>query len=519
MLYIRKSPSSLAHIFSDAAHNYSQKMLLMILLTSAFISLVAAQAGTTIECTLTVDTTAIGLAVPNDFQGLSFEAPTIIPDKTGAYYFSSKNMSLVCLLRLLGVKSLRFGGTTVDGNDNQISHSDIDNLFDFAKVVEAKVIYSLRLRNYPGENKKAQYESEAQDAQYIMEKYADHLDCFSLGNEPNVFYAGYKPFCPDWIQLSSAINSVAPLAKFCGPGSWNTTEKSWVIPFAEQFGKQENIAYINEHIYQSQAPKFRAPTGSSDEEIARQQQLARTEMLAKSDYSTYYDLLVPALQKLGLTYRIEETNSFSGGGVPNASDAYSASLWGLNYEWWWASHGAKGINFHTGMHNVNSDRFAHYSVFSSASDGSQSPLGLAYAMLTFKLGAQGRMLGTTLSKSVPTLNATAYSQLGRDGSVYVTIINQEWGDTGRPAAVTLHLPSFLIASVQTMALVQSAGDVSFRPGTSSSGNIALGGASIEKNGTWAGSWSTSSTPTDTHTYRITVPAASALLVKLSPSVP
>jgi len=209
------------------------------------------------------------------------------------------------------------------------------------------------------------------------------------------------------------------------------------------------------------------------------------------------------------------TNSFSGGGVPNASDAYSASLWGLNYQWWWASHGAKGLNFHTGAHNVNSDRFAHYSVFCSASDGSQSPLGLAYAMLAFKLCAQGQMVGTTLSKSVPNLNLTAYSLAGREGSVYVTIINQEWGISGRLAQVTLHIPSVDRITVQTMALAQSDGDVAFRPGTASSGKIALGGSSIEKDGTWEGRWSFASTQTNTHPVRFTVPAATALLVKLS----
>ncbi len=491
----------------------------MILLSMALLGQAAAEAEAPVDCALAVEAKTVGISMPTDFEGLSFEEPTIISNKTGGYYFSSKNMSLVRLLRLIGVKSLRFGGTTVDGKDYQISHSDVDNLFDFAKVVEAKAIYSLRLRNYPGEDKKAQYEREAQDAQYIMEKYGDQLDCFSLGNEPNVFYKGYKPFCPDWTLLSAAVNAVAPQAKFCGPGSWNSTENSWVIPFAEQFGGQKNIAYINEHIYQSQAPKYRPPLGSGDAEVARQQQLARTEMLAKSDYTTYYDRLVPALQKLGLAYRIEETNSFSGGGVPNASNAYAASLWGLNYQLWWASHGAKGINFHTGAHNVNSDQFSSYSVFSSASDGTQSPLGLAYAMLAFKLGAQGQMLDAKLSKSAPNFNATAYSLLGRDGSVYVTLVNQEWGSSGRSAAMTLHLPSFAVARVQSMALIQSASDVSFTPGVSPSGNITLGGSSIEKDGTWLGKWSAPSAPTDMHTVRIIVPAASALLVKLSPTAP
>ncbi len=505
-------------MFHDAAHKLLQKAPLLILLSFALLSQVIANAGTANECTVTVDTNAAGLTVPRDFQGLSFEEPTITPRHDGSYYFSSGNLSLVRLLRLLGVKSLRFGGTTVDGTDYSISHSDIDNLFTFAKAVDAKVIYSFRLRNYPGEDKKAQYEAEAQDAEYIMGKYADQLACFCLGNEPNVYYSGFKSFVPDWLELSSAIISAAPEANFCGPGSWNSTEESWIIPFAQQFGRQKNIVFINEHIYQSQASKFRPKFGSSDQEIAHQQGLARAEMLAKSDYSTYFNRLVPALQNRGLKYRIEETNSFSGGGVQNASNAYSASLWGLNYQWWWASHGASGLNFHTGAHNVNSGRFASYSVFSSASDGTLTPLGLSYAMLAFKLGSQGQVLNMTLSKSPANLNTTAYSVLGRDGAVYVTLINQEWADKSRSASVTIRLPSMAIAKVQTMSLTQTTGDVGFTPGVMESGSITLGGSSIQSDGTWTATWSTSSTPTEPHTCRVILPAASALLVRVS-SVP
>jgi hypothetical protein len=502
-------------MFHAAAHKLLQSMPLLIFLSFAVFAQVVAKAGIPDECTVTVDTNAAGLTVPGDFQGLSFEEPTITPRHDGSYYFSSGNLSLVRLLRLLGVKSLRFGGTTVDGTDYSISHSDMDNLFTFAKAVDAKVIYSFRLRTYPGEDKKALYEAEALDARYIMGKYADQLTCFCLGNEPNVYYSGFKSFVPDWLQLSSAIISAAPEARFCGPGSWNSTEESWIIPFARQFGRQKNIVFINEHIYQSQAPKFRPKYGSSDQEIASQEGLARAEMLAKSDYSTYFNRLVPALRNLGLKYRIEETNSFSGGGVPNASNAYSASLWGLNYLWWWAAHGASGLNFHTGAHYVNSGRFASYSVFSSALDGTLTPLGLSYAMLCFKLGSQGQALDTTLSKSPANLNITAYSLLGRDGAVYVTLINQQWADKTRSASVMIRLPSMAIATIQTMSLAQTTGDVGFTPGGMESGSITLGGSSIQSDGTWTARWSASSTPSEPHTCRVIVPAASALLVRVS----
>jgi hypothetical protein len=276
------------------------------------------------------------------------------------------------------------------------------------------------------------------------------------------------------------------------------------------------VAYLTEHIYQSQAPKFRPPPGSNAEEIGHQEELARTEMLAKSDFSNYYNALVPAIEKDGLRYRIEETNSFSGGGVPNASDAYAASLWGLNYQMWWASHGAKGLNFHTGYHSVNAGRGFHYAVFESAPAGGQTPLGLAYAMLAFKIGAQGQFIGTTVNKGGSKFNTTAYATLGGDGAVYVTIVNEEWGPAGRGASVAIRSPSYPIGKVQTMTLAQSAGDISFRPGNKASGDITLGNASIANDGTWPGAWSPAPAA-DAHTVNVIVPPASALIVRLSSS--
>jgi hypothetical protein len=219
-----------------------------------------------------------------------------------------------------------------------------------------------------------------------------------------------------------------------------------------------------------------------------------------------------------LPYRIEETNSFSGGGVANASDAYSASLWGLNYQMWWASHGAKGLNFHTGYHSPNAKWLARYSVFESSPSGDQTPLGLSYAMLAFRLASEGQFLETTVNKGERNLNATTYAILGHDGAVYVTVINQEWGPSGRDASLAIHTSSFAISRVQTMALAQSTGDIGFRPGKSPAGSITLGNAAIDNRGGWPGKWSAADAA-DAHTVNVIVPSASAMIVKLSPLLP
>ncbi len=339
------------------------KLLTLPLLAMAVSSVLKAE---DVPVTVNVEVQTKKCVIPTGFQGLSYEEPTIAAGAQGVHYFDPDNVSLVNLMKTLGVKSLRFGGTTVDGNDYVISHADIDSLFAFAKAIDAKVIYCLRLKTYPGEDKAHQYETETQDVSYIMSKYSDCVDCFCLGNEPNVFYPNYAKFQPDWRQFTGTITQAVPGATFCGPSAWNSTEKSWLLPFVNDFGKSPNLSFITEHIYQSQAPKFRVPKGTVDpQKEAELQRKAREEMLGKNDFSNYYDAFVPEIERDGLKYRIEETNSFSGGGVANASDTYSATLWGLNYELWWASHEAQGINFHTGTHRVGSSFYANYSVFSS----------------------------------------------------------------------------------------------------------------------------------------------------------
>ena len=65
-------------------------------------------------------------------------------------------------------------------------------------------------------------------------------------------------------------------------------------------------------------------------------------------YETFRNEFAPAALSKGLPYRLEEANSFSNGGAAGVSDAFAATLWGLDYLYWWAAHGADGINFHTG---------------------------------------------------------------------------------------------------------------------------------------------------------------------------
>src|SRR5215469_10611471 len=86
--------------------------------------------------------------IPQNFLGLSFETLTLLPhtDNTPTY-FTPDNRQLIQLFHTLGIHSLRVGGNTADSPTIPIpTESQIEPLFQFAQLADAKVIYTLRLR-------------------------------------------------------------------------------------------------------------------------------------------------------------------------------------------------------------------------------------------------------------------------------------------------------------------------------------------------------------------------------------
>src|SRR5262249_46638498 len=138
---------------------------------------------------VTVDPARAGAQIPDDFTGLSFEIQLLLPQKDGSYYFSPDNKRLIDTMKVLGVKNIRVGGNTSDNPAVAIpNEKDIDNFFAFAKAADVKVIYTLRLKGV------TDYTDAAKTTKYIMSKYGSQVQCFALGNEPNVYLKTYPEF-------------------------------------------------------------------------------------------------------------------------------------------------------------------------------------------------------------------------------------------------------------------------------------------------------------------------------------
>lgn len=433
-------------------------------------------------------------ALPADFIGLSFETQRLLPREDGSYYFSEDNKQLLNLFRTLGVKSLRIGGNTADRPTVPFPNEEqIDRLFAFARKAGVKVIFTLRLRE--GNPRLA-----GAVARHIVAKHADVLACFAIGNEPNVFAPEYPAFLAAWKRFADVVNSpeFAPAARYAGPSS-TAGKSSWTRDFAQEFSGTGKLLVATQHIY---------PGGNAD--LVADPAEARRLMLSREwveGYQKFHDSFAPGVLATGIPYRLGETNSFWNGGRADASNTFAAALWSLDYLHWWAAHGAGGLNLHTGDFVAKSEENTRcmYAAFWSTPRGYDAK-PVAYGITTFRLGAQGKTIRAEIVENSAALNLTAYA-FGANDSEYVTLINKEYGPAARAASVTLAASPDATSAI--LRLITPDGDVARKTG------LTLGGDGINEAGTWSGRWSGSSSVGKAGKIVIEVPAASAVVIKVS----
>jgi hypothetical protein len=444
------------------------------------------------QITLTPEVDGAGIRIPEEFSGFSFETELLLPTN-GVHYFRADNLPLIQLFKTLGIEHLRIGGNTADNPAVAIpGDADIDSLFGFAHAAGVKVLYTVRLKGTTDADR------DVAIVKYIVDHYAADVDCFALGNEPNLYFKEYSAYKQQWEKMTSQIIAAVPQAVFDGPNTDRHYE--WAAQFAGDFPAGGRVKYIGEHSYVGlSARKVTDVVG------------AREKMLS-SDwtrlYQGVYDGFVPQTLENHLPYRLEETNTFFNGGKEGASDTYTAALWSLDYMYWWAFHHAAGINFHTGDTVAAGDKPTpcRYAAYVTAAGGYEvRPVG--YGIKAFELGAHGSLIPLK-DLSTAGLNVSAFAVLGDDRTLWVTVINKEHGPTGRAAQIAL-APTKPYFHGETAFLTNASHDIADKTG------ITVSGSAITNDGAWTGKWSPLPAATASGTFNITVPAASAAVVKLT----
>lgn len=412
-----------------------------------------------------------GFMVPSNFTGISFESDAILPNHRGVkgYLFSSQNKQLVNLFINSGIRSLRIGGGTVDiFHEAAYNRAAIDSVFSFARAAGIKVIYSLPLLN-------ANDTADALAAKYILKKYRNYLDCFSIGNEPNCppykearvgAIKTYSEYIYKWRSFAAAILKEVPEAKFAGPdsGGWNWTE---------EFARDQKDSNLINNITHHQYPGGRPVVNN----VPYTAQQAIDSMLSPDrlpgEYEYIYEHTGEKVKTYGYSCRMTEANDFLGG-ISGASNAMASALWALDYMHWQAARGLSGINFHN-------NEWLKTCTINLDSSGELVANPKANAIKAFDLVSDGYTEPVKLSNP-SSANLTAYAIKGNK-YLYITIINKEHGPRAQSVHAVIPQNGFTKGKVSAMFLVAPGNDAGAISG------ITLGGATISNKVPWNGKWS------------------------------
>lgn len=435
--------------------------------------------GHSVMVKISVDTKSPGDRIPENFSGLSFETGSVRKNNAGmpGYFFSDDNAQSLRIFDLLGIKHLRVGGGSVDSNKVAPTNEEIDELFSFAAKSGVRVVYSLRLLN-------GDLSNEVRVAQYIWNHYKEYLDCFAIGNEPDwdsyhrsdPEIRDYPTYLAKWKKFADAVTTVIPEAKFMGPntgsnypvsGAKDTNYKgySWTLNFARDLKGSGLISDIAQHNYVGQ---------DTNEEALPWTMIDK--MLSSSwnnmQYPALYNATLAPVVKEGYTYRLAESNSFSGQ-CDGGSNSFATALFALDYMNWWVRHECNGVNFHNKQWVLNAPIGMDVS-------GNLFVNPIGYGIMAFKLGSQGNILPVTLNNAEQA-NVTAYaSKASKD--VRVILINKEHGLDAKEVMVTIDLNA-KIRKIKTMTLCSPDNDPASK-------NATLGGAKIDATTGWEGQWET-----------------------------
>lgn len=452
---------------------------------------------------INIKASSTGDLIPADFSGLSVETGSVRKGNAhydGQWFFSSKNAQTLQIFKNLGLKHLRVGGGSVDMNQTEPTYEDIDELFSFAKASGVKIVYSFKLLN-------GDIEHNVELAKYIWGKYKEHIDCFSVGNEPdwNSYHkedpeiTDYPTYRDKWKKFAEAIAEAIPEAKFTGPntgsnfpvtGAKDTNHNglSWTVNFARDLKSTGLLSKLSQHNYVGQ------------DVVA--QNLTPKQMINKMLSASWNDTEYPALYNAtlkpvldeGFPYRLAESNSFSSG-CDGGSNCFATALFSLDYMHWWAENKCAGVNFHNKQWVLN----APITMNDVTHDLLVNPVG--YGIAAFNLSGKGNVMPINVNKNKG-LNVTAYAvKNGED--IFVTLINKEYGTEAKTATVTINLDA-AVQEIETLELASPEGKPESR-------KVTLGGATIGNSEDWNGKWNSH----DSEDLTFKVNATSALIVKIT----
>ena len=405
-----------------------------------------------------IDDATVLAKIADDFMGFGYETSAVAQPG----YFSGKNARLINLYKNLGPHGLiRIGGNVsdhtrfvADGSPAAkterevtiINQSKLNDLGDFARETGWRVMWGLNL----GTGTK---DEAAEEAVAVDRALGASLQSFEIGNEVDLLkkYAkDYDAYHAAYAEYKAAIRKRLPGAAFSGPDSAAS------VAFVERFVTAESgdMKLATHHYYR---------TGAHDPKATIETLLARD-----GGFDHRLDQLRTLCAGHHVEYRINETNSFFGGGKEGVSDTFASALWCLDYMLDLAAHGCAGVNMET---DINQHGFiSHYSPIVHDAAGVCSARPEYYGMLAFAMAGHGQMLKTTIDAGG--INVVAYAIRDAHGAISLVAINK---DLARDATIEFSAPAgFNKAEVYRLRAASA----------NATTDVTFGGSSVAEDGTW-----------------------------------
>jgi hypothetical protein len=451
-----------------------------------------AQAAPADVVKIQVDAKTVISRISPDFIGFGFETSAVAQSN----YFNATNLTMVQLYRNLGsIGLMRIGGIISDHTQfiaygvpaartqtevTVINLRNLANLAGFARAVGWTVMWGLNL----GTGSKSQ---AAQEARAVYATLGTNLHSFEIGNEVEAlsrFSNSYAAYHAAYVDYKAAIRARLPDAPFSGPDSIGHLD--WITNFAATEARDTKL--LTQHYYRG---------GAKDPKTSLERLLAHDE-----GWDGRLEKLREISSENGVGFRINEVNSFSGGGKPGVSDTFGSALWCLDYMFRLASYGCEGVNMETDVNQLGF--ISHYSPIVHDPTGRCAARPEYYGMLAFAMAGHGEMFKLTLEKT--DINLSAYATKDQEGNLWITIVNK---DFDRDATVEAALPQdYSNAGAYRLSA----------PSMESTHHVTFAGTEVSEEGTWTPG-SPENVIVENQTARLLVPHASAALVRVAAASP
>ena len=416
-------------------------------------------------------TPSIGLALrasggapvelPPDFTGLGYEMSSVAP----IGLLSPTNDRYVRLVKQLGSRGvLRVGGivadftrydpegiSLADMHNTVITRQALEQFNAFLKAIGWTAIWSVNFAQ--GTVAEAVTEATA-----VHEVLGDRLLALEIGNEVENYARGksfrkapytYEQYRAEYTKWRAAILRAVPNARFAAPDTAGSVE--WVENMAKD--AHGDVQLLTTHYYRN------GQKNGSAEQLTHADPKLLDKMVR----------LRAAAQASGIAWRMCETNSFSGGGLPGVSNTLLGALWTLDFMAILAKYGCSGVNIETGVNQLGF--VSSYSPIQDDGKANNTAGVPYYGMLAFAVARTGCTQTIALEAPEAQPDLTFYG----------------FGNSGKVKSLVLINRSAAALDVSTAGLGLGKGMILRLSGPSveSRSDISFGGSAVGGNGHWA----------------------------------